>query len=114
MWCIAEITPEYRQRMYRLLDLYAEVYNPDYPVICVDEKSQCQALERTLVTSKEGAGSTFRFTARFGAATAYLPRIASSSSDRPGRKAWPRPERCAAVPESHAATDRRRTLRPAD
>jgi hypothetical protein len=22
MWCIGEITPEYRQRMYALLDLY--------------------------------------------------------------------------------------------
>lgn len=46
MWCIAEITPEYRERMYRLLDLYAEVYNPDYPVICVDEKSK-QLIEET-------------------------------------------------------------------
>ncbi len=40
MWCIAEITPEYRQRMYRLLDLYEEEYNPNYPVICIDEKSK--------------------------------------------------------------------------
>lgn len=40
MWCIAQITPEYRERMYRLLDLYAEVYDPEYPVICVDEKSK--------------------------------------------------------------------------
>lgn len=40
MWCIAEITPEYRERMYRLLDLYEEEYNPDRPVICIDEKSK--------------------------------------------------------------------------
>lgn len=40
MWCIAEITPEYRERMYRLLDLYEEEYNPSYPVICIDEKSK--------------------------------------------------------------------------
>ena len=40
MWCIAEITPEYRRRMYRLLDLYAEAYDPAYPVVCVDEKSK--------------------------------------------------------------------------
>ena len=46
MWCIAQITPEYRERMYRLLDLYAEEYNPDYPVICVDEKSK-QLIEET-------------------------------------------------------------------
>jgi hypothetical protein len=40
MWCIAQITPEYRERMYRLLDLYEEEYNPDRPVICIDEKSK--------------------------------------------------------------------------
>lgn len=55
MWCIAEITPEYRERMYRLLDLYAEVYDPDYPVICVDEKSK-QLIEetRTPIAMKPG------------------------------------------------------------
>lgn len=40
MWCIAEITPEYRTRMYRLLALYARLYNKQYPVVCVDEKSK--------------------------------------------------------------------------
>jgi hypothetical protein len=40
MWCIAEITPEYRKRMYDLLDLYEEAYDPQYPVVCVDEKSK--------------------------------------------------------------------------
>jgi len=38
MWCIAEIDEEYRNRMHDLLDLYAEDYNPDEPVICLDEK----------------------------------------------------------------------------
>ncbi len=40
MWCIAEITSEYRERMYRLLDLYEEDYDGKYPVICIDEKSK--------------------------------------------------------------------------
>lgn len=40
MWCIAEITPEYRERMYRLLDLYEEEYDPNRPVVCIDEKSK--------------------------------------------------------------------------
>lgn len=40
MWCIAEITPEYRQRMYRVLDLYQEDYDPARPVVCLDEKSK--------------------------------------------------------------------------
>lgn len=38
MWCIQEITPEFRQRMYDLLDLYKEPYNPRLPLIGVDEK----------------------------------------------------------------------------
>lgn len=40
MWCIAEITPEYRERMYRLLNLYEEQYDPKFPVVCIDEKSK--------------------------------------------------------------------------
>lgn len=38
MWCIQEITPEYRKRMYDILDLYEEPYNPKRPVIGLDEK----------------------------------------------------------------------------
>lgn len=44
MWCITEITPEYRKRMYRLLNLYNKPYNPELPVVCFDEKSK-QLLE---------------------------------------------------------------------
>lgn len=44
MWCITEITPEYRKRMYRILNLYAKSYNKKFPVICFDEKSK-QLLE---------------------------------------------------------------------
>jgi hypothetical protein len=40
MWCIGTITPQYRQRMYNLLDLYQLPYNRDEPVVCVDEKSK--------------------------------------------------------------------------
>jgi len=40
MWCIAEITPEYRERMYRLLDLYEQQYDPNRPVVCIDEKTK--------------------------------------------------------------------------
>lgn len=39
MWCIGEITEEYRRRMYALLALYARPLNPSEPVICIDEKS---------------------------------------------------------------------------
>lgn len=39
MWCIGELTPEYRRRMYDLLKLYARPYDPREPVLCVDEKN---------------------------------------------------------------------------
>lgn len=38
MWCIPEITPDFRERMYDILDLYAEPYDPKRPVIGLDEK----------------------------------------------------------------------------
>ena len=40
MWCITAITTQYRERMYKLLDLYATAYDEDYPVVCMDEKSK--------------------------------------------------------------------------
>ena len=46
MWCIGEITAEYRQRMEELLGLYARPYDPKEPVVCVDEKSK-QLLQQT-------------------------------------------------------------------
>jgi hypothetical protein len=39
MWCIGKITAEYRERMYALCDLYAQPYDPQEPVVCLDEKS---------------------------------------------------------------------------
>ena len=46
MWCIGRITAEYRERMYDLLGLYAQPYDPTEPMICLDEKSK-QLLEQT-------------------------------------------------------------------
>ncbi|MGO8925599.1 MAG: IS630 family transposase [Limisphaerales bacterium] len=46
MWCIGRITAEYRERMYDLLGLYAQPYDPSEPVVCVDEKSK-QLLKQT-------------------------------------------------------------------
>ena len=55
MWCIQEITPEYRERMYDILNLYAEPYDPMKPVIGLDEKP-IQLLEdsRKPIPMKEG------------------------------------------------------------
>lgn len=38
MWCVGEMTREYRRCMYDILDLYEEHYNPEEPVVGVDEK----------------------------------------------------------------------------
>jgi hypothetical protein len=46
MWCIGRITAEYRERMYALLELYAQPYDPVEPVVCLDEKSK-QLLQQT-------------------------------------------------------------------
>jgi DDE superfamily endonuclease len=55
MWCIQEITSEYRERMYRLLDLYKKPYNAKQPVICMDEKSkQLLADSRSPIPAKPG------------------------------------------------------------
>lgn len=55
MWCIQEITPKYRERMYDILDLYEEPYNPKNPVIGLDEKPK-QLIEdsRTPIPVKPG------------------------------------------------------------
>jgi len=45
MWCIGQITAQYRERMYDLLGLYAKPYDVAEPVVCLDEKSK-QLLEQ--------------------------------------------------------------------
>jgi hypothetical protein len=38
MWCIQTTDSEYRDRMYDILNLYEEDYNPKKLLICLDEK----------------------------------------------------------------------------
>ena len=38
MWCIGEITPEYRKRMEDVLEVYERPYSPREPVVCLDER----------------------------------------------------------------------------
>lgn len=38
MWCIGELSNEYIERMEDVLDVYERPYDPENPVICVDEK----------------------------------------------------------------------------
>lgn len=44
MWCIPKLTPEFKERMENLIDLYLKPFDPKEPVICLDEKSK-QLLE---------------------------------------------------------------------
>lgn len=60
MWCIAEITPQYRELMYRLLDLYEEEYDANRPVVCVDEKSK-QLIEHKRSPMPMKAGSVAKY-----------------------------------------------------
>jgi len=55
MWCIGRITAEYRERMYDLLGLYAQPYDPAEPVVCLDEKSK-QLLKQTRQPIEAAAG----------------------------------------------------------
>jgi len=55
MWCIGTITAEYRKRMYAILALYEKPYNPQRPMICMDEKSkQLLAHTRMALIMKPG------------------------------------------------------------
>ena len=46
MWCIPKVTPEFLERMDDVLEVYERPYNPQYPVVCMDEKSK-QLLKET-------------------------------------------------------------------
>ena len=35
MWCIQTIDSEFRKRMYDILDLYEEDYDPKRPIVCL-------------------------------------------------------------------------------
>jgi hypothetical protein len=38
MWCVAELTPEYIEKMEDPLGIYEKPYDPGQPVVCLDEK----------------------------------------------------------------------------
>ena len=40
MWCVPKLTPEFKERMEDVLDVYAKPYDKKAPVICLDEKSK--------------------------------------------------------------------------
>jgi hypothetical protein len=38
MWCVAEVNEAYMERMEDVLEVYEKPYNPQAPVVCLDEK----------------------------------------------------------------------------
>src|SRR5680860_265392 len=62
MWCITAITKEYRERMYRLLDLYAQDYDGGFPVVCMDEKSKQLIIDaRGTIALKPGSPAKYDY-----------------------------------------------------
>lgn len=39
MWCVPSLDDAYKERMFDVLDLYEQQYDPLLPVVCLDEKS---------------------------------------------------------------------------
>jgi hypothetical protein len=55
MWCVPNLTDEFKERMESVLDIYAKPYDPNEPVICMDEKSkQLIADTRNVTETQEG------------------------------------------------------------
>jgi hypothetical protein len=60
MWCIPKITAEFLRRMYDLLDLYEEPYDPKKPVVGIDEKPK-QLIEDSRPPIPTKSGKTGRY-----------------------------------------------------
>ena len=60
MWWIQEIDSEYRDRMYDILDLYEEEYDPKKPLVCLDEKPK-QLLEDKRISIPMKPGSPEKY-----------------------------------------------------
>jgi DDE superfamily endonuclease len=62
MWCIPTIDSEFRRRMYDILDLYEEDYDPKRPIICLDEKSkQLLRDKRKSIPMKPGCSEMYDY-----------------------------------------------------
>ena len=60
MWCIPKIDSEFLQRMYDILDLYEEDYDPKRPIVCLDEKpKQLLRDKRKSIPMKHGCSERY-------------------------------------------------------
>ncbi len=74
MWCIQEITPEYRKRMYDILNLYEQPYDSARPVIGFDEKpKQLLGEKRKSLPMQPGKTEKYDYEyARLGKANIFM------------------------------------------
>jgi len=62
MWCIPTIDSEFRRRMYDVLDLYEEDYDPKRPIVCLDEKpKQLLRDKRKSIPMKPGSSERYDY-----------------------------------------------------
>src|SRR5665811_1160158 len=62
MWCIQKIDSEFRKRMYDVLDLYEEDYDPKKPIVCLDEKpKQLLRDKRKSIPIKPGSSEKYDY-----------------------------------------------------
>jgi hypothetical protein len=62
MWCVQTIDAEYRERMYDVLDLYEELYDPENPLVCFDEKpKQLIGDKRMSIPMKPGSPEKYDY-----------------------------------------------------
>ncbi len=54
MWCIPRITDEFKAKMLDVLDVYQRPYDPNNPVICLDEKSKQLIKTQSKLASSDG------------------------------------------------------------
>lgn len=59
MWCIPKVTCEFKKRMFDVLKVYARPYDPQRPVVCIDEKSK-QLLGNTRMPIRVKPGKATR------------------------------------------------------
>ncbi len=65
MWCIAELDDEYIEKMEDVLETYERPYDPDEPVVCVDEKPvTLHARYPAALSGSAGTGGQARFRLR--------------------------------------------------
>ena len=62
MWWIPTIDSEFIKRMYDVLDLYEEDYDPKRPIVCLDEKSkQLLGNKRRSIPIKPGSSEKYDY-----------------------------------------------------